>query len=275
MIVLCLREGKHWQTHYGFTWSKKDLRNLSQGTRTYTLSWYFDGEQYQTLSITRTVKEGPAASITYTAERSVGGQTTEIWCTSSSARCCTVESATVESARCDLDVTAELPATEAEVMFKSLEIGLEQGYYLNLNLAAGGSGIGVYDPDLGGFPPPAFGSAEMQISRVSRYSFDTAEVDTDGDGVGDNADQCASTPAGEVSTVNASGCGSSERDVDGDGVNDNLDAFPNDPNETQDTDGDGYGDNEEIADGSDPNNADDVPIRSGLPIWLLHEATNS
>tara|TARA_B110000503_G_scaffold131241_1_gene205554 strand:+ start:568 stop:762 length:195 start_codon:yes stop_codon:yes gene_type:complete len=61
----------------------------------------------------------------------------------------------------------------------------------------------------------------------------------------------------------------------GDGLNDNLDAFPNDRNETLDTDGDGYGDNEEIAEGTDPNNADDVPIWTGLPIWLLHKAANA
>ena len=57
--------------------------------------------------------------------------------------------------------------------------------------------------------------------------------------------------------------------------NDNLDAFPNDPNETLDSDGDGYGDNEETEAGTDPNDADDQPIQSGLPIWLLYEASKS
>ena len=32
-------------------------------------------------------------------------------------------------------------------------------------------------------------------------------------------------------------------DSDGDGVGDNADAFPNDPSETMDSDGDGVGDN--------------------------------
>jgi len=40
-----------------------------------------------------------------------------------------------------------------------------------------------------------------------------------------------------------------------------------------DSDGDGYGDNEEISEGTDPNNADDQPSQSGLPAWLLYEAT--
>ena len=72
--------------------------------------------------------------------------------------------------------------------------------------------------------------------------------------------------------VNTEGCGASERDTDGDGVNDDLDAFPNNANETLDSDGDGYGDNEEISEGTDPNDPDDQPIQAGLPIWLLYEA---
>ena len=97
--------------------------------------------------------------------------------------------------------------------------------------------------------------------------------DADSDGLGDNADKCDSTPKSEVSDINASGCSPSERDTDGDGVNDKLDAFPNDANETLDSDGDGYGDNEEISVGTDPNEADDQPIRLGLPIWLLYETS--
>jgi hypothetical protein len=98
-------------------------------------------------------------------------------------------------------------------------------------------------------------------------------ADTDSDGLGDNADQCDSTATAESDDINASGCGPSERDTDGDGTNDNLDAFPNNPNETLDSDGDGYGDNEETEAGTDPNDADDQPIQSGLPIWLLYEAS--
>ena len=100
-------------------------------------------------------------------------------------------------------------------------------------------------------------------------------ADTDSDGLGDNADQCDSTATAESDDINASGCGPSERDTDGDGTNDNLDAFPNNPNETLDSDGDGYGDNEETEAGTDPNDADDQPIQSGLPIWLLYEASKS
>ena len=84
-------------------------------------------------------------------------------------------------------------------------------------------------------------------------------------------------------------------DSDGDGTIDVLDAFPVDPTEitdsyadglgdnkelelgtgvnNPDSDGDGFPDGEEVADGSDPLNADEHPSNSGLPIWLLLEAS--
>ena len=57
-------------------------------------------------------------------------------------------------------------------------------------------------------------------------------MDTDGDGVGNNADP----------------------DDDGDGYEDGDDAFPLDPNEWLDTDGDGVGDNADTEDSSLPSN---------------------
>jgi hypothetical protein len=99
------------------------------------------------------------------------------------------------------------------------------------------------------------------------------QKDDDGDGVNNATDSCPDTSAAEIGLVNGQGCGPSERDTDGDGVNDNLDAFPNDPNETADSDGDGYGDNEEISEGTDPNDPNDQPVQSGLPIWLLYDAS--
>jgi hypothetical protein len=85
--------------------------------------------------------------------------------------------------------------------------------------------------------------------------------------VNNATDSCPDTASAEIGLVSTGGCGPSERDTDGDGTNDNLDAFPNDPHETLDSDGDGYGDNEETEAGTDPNDADDQPIQSGLPIW--------
>ncbi|MFK7828730.1 MAG: hypothetical protein AB8B57_03015 [Congregibacter sp.] len=97
--------------------------------------------------------------------------------------------------------------------------------------------------------------------------------DSDGDELFDDRDSCDATPGNEAGAINAEGCGPSERDTDGDGVNDNLDAFPDDPDEQSDSDGDGFGDNREIDAGSDPNDAGEVPGVTGLPIWLLFEAS--
>ncbi|WP_210448057.1 FG-GAP repeat protein, partial [Vibrio crassostreae] len=80
----------------------------------------------------------------------------------------------------------------------------------------------------------------------------TETLDTDGDGVGDNADAFPSD-ATETLDTDSDGVGDNADafptdatetlDTDGDGVGDNADAFPSDATETLDTDGDGVGDN--------------------------------
>ena len=69
--------------------------------------------------------------------------------------------------------------------------------------------------------------------------------DTDGDGLGDNADAFPNDPNEKV-------------DSDGDGVGNNADAFPTDPSETTDTDGDGVGDNAD--DDADGDGVPDEPV---------------
>jgi hypothetical protein len=99
-------------------------------------------------------------------------------------------------------------------------------------------------------------------SNDSFIDDDSEWNDTDGDGVGDNSDDCDEV-AGN-STTDSVGCldndgdgwsnsndsfiddDSEWNDTDGDGVGDNSDAFPNDDSETKDTDGDGVGDNEQF-----------------------------
>jgi hypothetical protein len=62
----------------------------------------------------------------------------------------------------------------------------------------------------------------------------TGLVDSDNDGVNDDADAFPNDPSETV-------------DSDNDGVGDNADAFPNDASETADSDNDGVGDNEDYA----------------------------
>ena len=86
--------------------------------------------------------------------------------------------------------------------------------------------------------------------------------DSDGDGVADASDNCPQVVNDPQANL----------DIDGDGVGNADDAFPRDPSETADTDGDGIGDNQEIEEGTDPNDPDDPPAQTGLPAWLLYEA---
>ena len=102
---------------------------------------------------------------------------------------------------------------------------------------------------------------------LDKFPLDPSEWDdSDGDGVGNNADD----------------------DDDNDGVTDEDDAFPLDSSETTDTDGDGVGNNEdedddgdgysdesELASGSDPLDPKSVPEAEydGLPIWLKYWVT--
>ena len=92
----------------------------------------------------------------------------------------------------------------------------------------------------------------LTIGGISDTFTVTTEVDTDADGVGDNADAFPND-ATETGDTDGDGVGNNADafptdatetgDTDGDGVGDNADAFPNDATETDDTDGDGVGTN--------------------------------
>ena len=88
-----------------------------------------------------------------------------------------------------------------------------------------------------------FGCPDLDGDGYSYHSdFDdnnSAEwSDVDGDGVGDNGDQCPFV-TGNIASGADVGC----PDSDGDGHADRSDDLPNDPSQWQDNDGDGYGDN--------------------------------
>lgn len=66
---------------------------------------------------------------------------------------------------------------------------------------------------------------KITIASNTQVTASFIQIDTDGDGVGDNDDDCADTPQGE--TVDEFGCGDSQKDSDSDGVSDDIDECPN------------------------------------------------
>ena len=81
-------------------------------------------------------------------------------------------------------------------------------------------------------------------NNADAFPNDSSEsIDTDSDGIGNNADQDDDgdgvSDASDAFPLDAS----EQTDTDGDGVGDNADALPNDASETQDSDGDGVGNN--------------------------------
>ncbi len=85
---------------------------------------------------------------------------------------------------------------------------------------ADANGCSIYQLDSDG---------DGSVDAFDEFPTDSNEQsDEDRDGVGDNGDQCSSTPHAEI--VDENGCASYQVDADGDGVPDVYDAFPNDPN---------------------------------------------
>ena len=73
---------------------------------------------------------------------------------------------------------------------------------------------------------------------------DTFSADPDGDGLGDDCDNCPGADNPGQADLDADGDGDAcDPDIDGDGVLNGDDAFPYDPTEWSDTDSDGIGDN--------------------------------
>ncbi|MEE2785389.1 MAG: discoidin domain-containing protein, partial [Pseudomonadota bacterium] len=96
-----------------------------------------------------------------------------------------------------------------------------------------------------------------------------ADTDDDGDGVPDTSDAFPLDPTESIDTDGDGTGNNADTDDDGDGVADASDAFPLDPTESLDTDGDGTGNNadtdddgdgisdaDEITQGTDPLNED-------------------
>ncbi len=115
---------------------------------------------------------------------------------------------------------------------------------------------------------------------------DNADPDRDGDGISNEYEIQLGTDPDDATSVPADLDGDGipdalDDDRDGDGVPNDQDAFPDDPSESRDLDGDGIGDNadpdrdgdgvsneDEIAAGTDPDDAADFPDRLAPEIGI-------
>ena len=104
-----------------------------------------------------------------------------------------------------------------------------------------------------------------EIWTVASGGVSLAPPDADGDGVADDADQCADTPDGEA--VDANGCSDSQKDSDNDGVSDADDQCAGTP-DGEAVDGNGCSDsqrdsdNDGVADNAD--NCADTPAGAAV-----------
>ena len=102
-----------------------------------------------------------------------------------------------------------------------------------------------------------------------------ASVDTDGDGIPDNADNCPEVSNPDQINTDGDEVGNlCDADDDNDGLTDVQEVELGTNPLNRDTDGDGWSDKEEVEEGADPLAASSQPeIPSGLPVWLLYMAT--
>ncbi len=129
----------------------------------------------------------------------------------------------------------------------------------SVTVTVGGAGTldtGATDPASGatfraGFVAPVDFSVAFGNLSGGTFDFSLPEPDSDGDGVSDDVDQFPDDPEESVDT-DGDGLGdNADEDDDDDGVVDGEDTFPLDPAETQDSDSDGIGDNTDIDDDGD------------------------
>ena len=154
---------------------------------------------------------------------------------------------------------------------------------------------GLSDPDGDGYPSdcdelvpsPCDGTAMISDvdddndgfqDEIDEFPLDALEhIDSDSDGVGDNGDNCPSVSNSAQTNNDGDEAGDAcDLDDDNDGLTDDQELSLGTNPLLKDTDGDGWSDSEEVEEGTDPLAPTSQPeLPSGLPVWLLREATES
>ncbi|HEX7028684.1 MAG TPA: choice-of-anchor U domain-containing protein [Gammaproteobacteria bacterium] len=183
------------------------------------------------------------------------------------------------------DLLATLRNADAKMFFEiwdgnyALDISMEMDGSAIALFADGGGFLAIHS--VGGIPQfskiiPVDTDNDGRTDSQDAFPLDSAEwLDTDSDGVGNNADaddDGDGTPDNDdelpldssetVDTDNDGVGNNADADDDNDGVPDNDDALPLDPSETADTDNDGIGNNADADDDGDgvPDNDDALPL---------------
>ncbi len=108
------------------------------------------------------------------------------------------------------------------------------------------------DKDADGYSNVQEFQADTMPNDPEDHPDESGPVDTDGDGVADDADNCPSVANPDQANSDDDGMGNAcDTDDDNDGTPDETDAFPTDPAEQTDTDGDGTGNNADTDDDGD------------------------
>ena len=117
--------------------------------------------------------------------------------------------------------------------------------------------------------------SDNNITSTQRTVSVSADADFDSDGISDSLDPDDDND-GVLDTVDAFPFDADESvDTDSDGVVDTEDAYPRHPNRSKisldgstDSDGDGFDNQYELEYGSDPDDKNSIPTRTGLPAWI-------
>ena len=130
-------------------------------------------------------------------------------------------------------------------------------FFLIFNIAVGGNWPGSPDASTQ-FPQ------RMVVDYVRVFSANSGNEDSDGDGVPDSGDAFPVNPNESLDTDGDGVGNNADADDDGDGYSDADDRFPLDPSEWLDSDGDGVGDN------SDTSSEDETTSSTfNLMLWII------